>query len=486
LQGDYLKDALEDVMVASAEELSVPGASVAIYRGDELVEAATGVTNLASGDRVRTTTPFLIGSITKVWTATLIMLLVDDGGVELDAPVHQYVPEFRLPDPNVTEAVTLRHLLTHTSGIDEDLTLAEERGDECLRLYVERLTQLPMLHSPGQNLSYCNSGFITAGRLVECVTGGVFDEVLRERIFKPLELHQTATFPEEAVLRSPAIGHIESDSGLFPTPIWSLPRSTGPAGGTLCTTAGDLVRFARMHLTGGVGPHGRRVMSSESIAAMQSPQMPLPDLTHGTHIGLGWFLGNVGASASFGHFGGNIGQLCGLTVVPEYQLAIAILTNGFSTTAFHTRILDFVSDELRPVGNPPVMSSRASAPRPARAYTGEFGSHSGSVSITYDESADALQLNSSPRDNWVNRIYAMEKPAGNLTILDDHTCEIATPSLYGELRPRVHFSFDDHGVLEFIHIGVHLYPRLLTDAPTSQVSDTETSAFSRTWINTNR
>ena len=145
----------------------MPGAVVGVWHDGEIELAATGVCSTATGIDVTTDTLFQIGSITKVWTATLVMQLVDEGLVDLDAPVRTYLPDLSLADEATTAAVTVRQLLTHTSGIgDLDFGLFG-RGDDCVRRFVAGLAGRPMLHEPGRFMSYCNSGFPVLGSLIE-------------------------------------------------------------------------------------------------------------------------------------------------------------------------------------------------------------------------------------------------------------------------------------------------------------------------------
>ncbi len=118
---------------------------------------------------------FQIGSQGKMWTATVLMQLVDDGLVDVDQPVRTYLPGFAVADPEVSSAVTLRHLLSHTSGIDGDNFADFGRGDDCLERYVESCATLGQTHPLGATMSYCNTGFSILGRIIEVVTGKVWD-----------------------------------------------------------------------------------------------------------------------------------------------------------------------------------------------------------------------------------------------------------------------------------------------------------------------
>ena len=130
---------------------------------DELVEAAYGVLNKDTGVEATTDSVFQIGSISKVWTATVVMQLVDEGLLDLDAPISEVLPELRLADPDVTKQVTMRHLLTHTSGIDGDVFTDTGRGDDCIEKYVAQLDEVAQNHPLGATWSYCNSGFVADG-----------------------------------------------------------------------------------------------------------------------------------------------------------------------------------------------------------------------------------------------------------------------------------------------------------------------------------
>src|SRR5215472_16257833 len=192
------------------------------------------------------------------------MQLVDEGLLDLDAPVVEVLPELRLADADVTKQVTVRHLLTHTSGIDGDVFTDTGRGDDCVETYVAGLGEVAQNHPLGATWSYCNSGFVLAGRVIEKLTGGTWDSAVRERIIAPLGLERTITLPEEALLHRTAVGHVsEGTEEPSRAPVWMLPRSLGPAG-LIGSTAADLLEFARMHLTGGVGPDGTRLLSAAS------------------------------------------------------------------------------------------------------------------------------------------------------------------------------------------------------------------------------
>src|SRR5690606_30292210 len=330
-----------------AAEHRVPGAVLGIYHDGEAVAVAYGVTNVDTGVEVTPDPLFQVGSVTKVWTATAVMRLVEQGRLDLDAPVVRYLPELKLPDPDVTARVTMRHLLNHTSGIDGDVFTDTGRGDDCLERYVAGLTGVPLNHPLGATWSYCNTGYSIAGRVIEKVTGRVWDAAMRELLFAPLGLSRTVTLPEEALLHRTAAGHVhEGEEEPRRAPVWGLPRTTGPAG-AICASAGDLLTFARLHLSGGVAPDGTRLLSAQSVAAMQACEAELPDpYTLADSWGLGWFRLGWDGTRLVGHDGNTIGQSAFLRVLPGHDLAVTLLTNGGHTRDLYESLVREVVREL--------------------------------------------------------------------------------------------------------------------------------------------
>ncbi|MFC7492631.1 MULTISPECIES: serine hydrolase [unclassified Nocardioides] len=312
----------------------VPGAQLGILEGDDVVEAAYGVLNNRTGQPATTESVFQIGSISKVWTATVVMQLVDEGKISVDTPVVEVLPELRLSDPEVTKQLTIRHLLTHTSGIDGDVFTDTGRGDDCLEKYVALLADVAQNHPLGVTWSYCNSGWSLLGRVIEVLTGQTWDQAMKERLFTPLGLTHTVTLAEEAILFAAAVGHVEAEGEQVPTPVWDLPRSVGPAG-LIKSTVRDVLGFARLHLSGGLAPDGKRVLSAESTEAMTRHEADLPDkFILGDSWGLGWIRFDWHGRRLIGHDGNTLGQAGFLRVLPDAErggVAVALLANGGNT-----------------------------------------------------------------------------------------------------------------------------------------------------------
>ncbi len=324
---------------ALAQLHGVPGAQLGILRydadgEDDIVTLATGSLNRtlpeASAEAL-TDSLFQIGSISKVWTATVIMRLIEQGRFALDTPASEIIPGLRLANDELTDGITVRHLLTHTSGLDGDVFTDTGRGDDCLEKYVDLLAEVAQNHPLGATWSYCNAGFSLLGRIIEQVTGKTWDAAMQELLFTPLGLTHTVTLPEEAILHSAAVGHVDADGEQILAPVWALPRSLGPAG-LITARAEDVLAFARMHLTGGVAADGTRLLDEATATDMQAFHAEVPDKhVLGDSWGLGWIRFDWNGARLYGHDGNTIGQAAFLRVHPETGVAVTLLANGGHT-----------------------------------------------------------------------------------------------------------------------------------------------------------
>ena len=161
--------------------------------------------------------------------------------------------------------------------------------------------------------------------------GQPYDTCLVDWLFRPLGLSHAAAGAGDAIRFRAALGHLRPrpDAAPEPAPVWSLARSNGPAGSSLAMTASNLLAFATMHLNGGKAADGRQILSEASVAAMQEPQVELPELAlMGNAWGLGWEMYDVDGTRVIGHDGGTLGQVAFLRIVPEQRVAVALVTNG--------------------------------------------------------------------------------------------------------------------------------------------------------------
>lgn len=339
---------------ALAAQHKVPGAALGILRlGEEPVYAHHGILNVRTGIETTDDSVFQIGSMGKVWTASVVMRLVDEGKLDLDAPIVDYVPEFSSSDPEVTRTVTMRHLLSHTSGIDGDVFTDTGRGDDTLEKYVALLDGVAQNHPLGATMSYCNSGFVLAGRVIEKITGTSWDQAMRDLLFTPLGLTHSSTLPEEAIMFRAASGHtVIGDAGPELAPAWMLPRSMGPAG-LINSTAADVLAFARMHLTGGLAADGSRVLSEESVRRMQQHEVDVPDpYSIGDSWGIGWIRFDWDGRQLVGHDGNTIGQSSFLRILLDEGVAVTLLANGGNTRDLYDALFGEIFAEIADVRVP--------------------------------------------------------------------------------------------------------------------------------------
>ncbi len=340
---DWVSGRLDELL----ERYGIPGVGLGIWLDGDEYHTARGMANRTAGIEATPETIWLIGSITKVWTTTLIMQMIEQGVVDLDATVSSYLPDLELSDPEATASITVRHLLTHTNGITGDYFPYTGRGDDAVARCISTLPTLPMLHQPGEMFSYSNIGFILAGHLVERLTGQTWDQVIRERLLDPLGTTGFCTLPEEAILHRVGVGHVPDANGaLVPGQMWPEVRSGGPAGFTPWATTADLLRFARLHLHGGVADSGERLLSNESTAMMQ--EQHVLSNPSGAYEGDGWGLGWARHlySNSEPVIGHNGGAAAVLRVLPERNCAITSLTNAPMGMLVGHRIIDAIIGEL--------------------------------------------------------------------------------------------------------------------------------------------
>jgi CubicO group peptidase (beta-lactamase class C family) len=338
----WIKKRLQELI----EEHGVVGAQVAVLHNGEIVDAAAGVLNNVTNEKATTDAIFQIGSITKIWTATLIQELVNEGLLDLDRPVRDVIPGFRLADEQAASVITPRQLLCHTAGFEGDLFHDTGNGDDMLEKYLELMAEAKQEVPPGELYTYCNSGFVLLGRIVEVLRGKPFNTVLRERLIDRLGLPNAATHLAEYARQTAAVGHLRKDGELQ---VVEEPMTEGdaPAGSVLAMSARDLLRFVEMHL------------NTTEFDAMRETQVVPPDFGFGGRQGLGWMLNDYDNGVTgVGHTGQTLGFQAYLRVVPAAGVAITVLTNGGEALpvvrALYEKVLgELANVALRPFPKPP-------------------------------------------------------------------------------------------------------------------------------------
>jgi len=311
-------------------QYQIPGVAVGLYyQGQEHVRGY-GVTNVDYPQPVDGDTLFRIGSTTKTFTGTTIMRLVEQGLLDLDAPVRTYLPDFQTADPSVAARVTLRQLLNHSAGWRGDYFEDMGPGDDALARYVAGMAELPQLTPPGEVFHYNNAAVALAGHVLEVATGSTYERTIREQLLEPLGLAHSFFFSDEIVGFNVAASHDVVDGQPVVKPaFWRVPRSLHSTGG-LISSARDQLRYARFHLGDGTAPDGTRLLSDASLVAMRSN--PGPGGTMVVELdgmGVTWMLRPSAEGVQIVEHGGTWqGQVSGFLMVPERGFAFTVLTNS--------------------------------------------------------------------------------------------------------------------------------------------------------------
>ena len=374
----------------AAARWSTPGAVLALSQGDNTHVCCYGVLNVDSGEVVQHDSMFQVGSITKVWTASLVMGLVDRGLIDLDATVRSYLPEFRTADIEKAKAVTVRQLLCHSSGLDGDFMTDTGAGDDRLARFVDRCALLPHIFAPGEDFSYSNSAYKLAGRVVEVCSGLPFDDALRKFVIEPLGLSSAISDIPSLVGRSVASGHAPPSDGTdkpqrIPT-LYTLPVSGAPTGSTLMTSAQDLISFARMHLSNGLAADGSTVLSEKSVNEMQQLQNKVPVPARDIDAwGLGWMFLDHSGKRIFGHDGATVGQSAYLRVDAATDTVAVVFANGGHANDFMMDVFAETFDAI--AGFKPTPADGVVEVDDLSPYVGTFRNVAGDTEIYEREGA---------------------------------------------------------------------------------------------------
>lgn len=322
--------ALDTKIVAAMARYHIPGVAVAVLYKDTEYVRGYGVTNVNHPRPVDGDTLFRIGSITKTFTGTAIMRLVDSGKVRLDAPVRTYLPGLILANQQVAETVTFRQILNHSAGWLGDDYAGSSRGEDALPKYVAGMRYLPQLTPPGQVFAYNNAAVNLAGRLIEVATGMPYEDAMQKLLLEALGLKRSGFFTDTLVGNSFSASHtIEKDNIDVDVPSWLFPRALDSTGG-LISNARDQLRYAQFHLGNGTAYNGARVLTPQSLLAMRSNPGPAGTVTmeiDGVCVTF-WQRRTAQGVPVFQHSGSWGGQNADLVIVPKHKFAMSILTNS--------------------------------------------------------------------------------------------------------------------------------------------------------------
>jgi CubicO group peptidase (beta-lactamase class C family) len=296
------------------KDRQIPGLALSIVQDGKVVKsAAFGLANVELQVPVKVETAFEIGSLTKQLTAAGILILSQEGKLKIDDKLTRYLKGV----PQNWESITVRHLLTHTSGIKSYTGLEgfELRRHLTKAQFIDAIGAQPLEFQPGASWKYSNSGYNLLGYVIEGISGETYWNFLYERIFKPLNMSSTTNRLPALIIPNRASGY-EQTNHLFINRDYDLTDVF--SAGAFVSTVGDLTKW-------NAALDGNEILNAASKQEMWTPQL-LPD-GKSTKYGFGWRIGDVEGHKNIGHGGSTSGFSATLQRFPEDRLAIIILTN---------------------------------------------------------------------------------------------------------------------------------------------------------------
>jgi CubicO group peptidase (beta-lactamase class C family) len=315
--------AVDEYITARMRADHIPGLALAIVKGDQIVYLKGYGRADQSGRLVTPQTPFIIGSITKTFTALAVMQLVEAGEVELDAPVQRYLPWFRVADPEASAQITVRMLIEQTSGLPQlptFVTWTWPNDPDVLERHVRLMANTNLVFPPGGGFAYSNANYVTQGVIVQAVTGGSYEDYIRQHIFAPLDMQHSHVSQKTAMQDGMAMGYRWWFG--YPVPA-TLPykRSNLPAGFAI-SSAEDMAHYLIAQLNGG-RYQDVSVLSPQGISLMQAEPPP------GAY-GLGWESLRIDGRRLI-NFDGATGNFQGSVFIdPESRVGVFIAANAMS------------------------------------------------------------------------------------------------------------------------------------------------------------
>ena len=337
--------AIDDLAERTLKAFDVPGISVGVIKDGKVIHAkGYGVRSLNTQQKTDENTLFGIASNSKAFTCAALGILVDEGKIKWDDKVRDYIPEFKLYSPYVTEEFTIRDLLTHRSGLGlgaGDLMFFPDSSDFVLKDIIYNLRFLKLVSGFRTRYDYDNNLYIIAGEVVARVTGKSWDDFVQERIIQPLGMTKTATSFDRLKDKSNVIDAHAPVNGKVQV-IARSSMKVGHSAGGINSNITDLCKWVQLWLNKGKYGDGlSKTLFSENVYhEMTSAQTiiqvggPGPYNTHFAAYGLGFFLSDVKGYKQVRHTGGLEGMVTQITMIPELNLGIIVLTNQQEGDAF--------------------------------------------------------------------------------------------------------------------------------------------------------
>lgn len=332
---------LTSLIEEELERFGIPGAgAVVVVDGDIALTRGFGHRDAERGLEVTTDTLFPIASTTKSFTAAVLAILVDDGVLEWDRPVRDYLPDFELMDPLVTQQMTVRDMLSHRTGLGrhEMAWMMAGHGEIPRGEFVKLLRHLPFSAGFRQQFGYNNLMYMTAGYLPEVVVGRTWEELVEERLLGPLGMTSTSfTLVDSTELDDRSVGHTERDGAIVEVPYRDEIIAVAPSG-SINSSISDMGRWLSMNVNGG-RHEGEQLISEGCLRELWTTAIPMPEEslpwpeTRVVGYGMGWVVEYFHGRKMLWHNGGLDGVKSIVAVMPAEKLGVAVLTNRFPTMA---------------------------------------------------------------------------------------------------------------------------------------------------------
>jgi CubicO group peptidase (beta-lactamase class C family) len=316
---DYVGDQLDD--------LRMPGAALGIVKDGEVVHLRTFGDADDHGNAVTVETPFKIGSLSKSFTALAVMQLVEAGKIQLDAPVQQYLPEFRVADLEASKRITVRHLLNQVSGIPTsagmDYMYRTDKADDALEREVAKSSDVKLTYDPGTNWQYSNRNYTTLGLLIKVASGLSYEGYIQEHVLAPLAMKQSFTHLDEAKSHGLATGHQYWFGRPVPGGGLRENRAITPTG-LITASIEDMSRWLIVNLNHGVY-NGTRVLSASGIDQLHAGVAPMPDKAR---YAMGWYETDIDGAPILAHNGDPGDFHSTMVISPSTGWGVVLLMNG--------------------------------------------------------------------------------------------------------------------------------------------------------------
>ncbi len=359
---------IDTLIKSQMQRYAIPGVGLALVKDGKVVYTqGYGVRDIKTNTPVNTETLFAIGSVSKSFTSLAIMQQVNAGKINLDTPVQTYLPNLQFSDASIGKKVTVRQLLSMTSGMDRFDSWAFDKTIDTRQKMLETISQIPFNKTPGTYFQYCNQNYVAASAILEQLSKQSWEVYTKTNILTPLSMQRTKLNYLEAVKDGNyAAGHNLSVQGTVAMPAFDRFPIIAPAG-SIHSSVNDMAKYLILQMS-----NGNNVISKKLLTEMQTPQIAIGNAysdniagVTATGYGLGWFSEEYRGVKIIEH-GGNInGFSAQVQMLPEQGWGMVILTNRNNANSFLNLVRFSITEQLLNIRrrndftNPPALAEKA-------------------------------------------------------------------------------------------------------------------------------